>query len=139
MSQPSPRPTRQPVRDAILAVPPGAARARTVAQLRATAVRDAVRDSAARGSDGVVTATTTAGRTVRIQRVNLSPESAETAWVDVYLEGQTENGDAHFRVINPPTLVEDRNGSIIVNGVRHREDPLLALAEVVAGYGGAAR
>lgn len=139
MSQPSPRPTRQPVRDAILAVPPGAARARTVAQLRATAVRDAVRDSTARDNNDVVTATTAAGRTVRIQRVELSPESAETAWVDVYLEGQTETGEAHFRVINPPTLVEDRGGEIIVNGVRHREDPLLALAEVLAGHGGAVR
>lgn len=139
MSQPAPRPNRQPVRDAIRAVPDGAERARTVARLRATAVRNAIRDSTARDAGGVVTVTTAAGHTVRIQRVELSPESADTAWVDVYLEGQTEDGEAHFRVINPPTLVEDRGGEIIVNGVRHREDPLLALAEVLAGHGGAAR
>lgn len=133
-----PRPAH-PVRDDILALPVGPERAREAARLRATAARDAVRDSRSRDAEGVVTVTTAPGRTVRIQRVELSSTSAETAYVDVYLEGAAQGDEPDFRVINPPTLVADRSGSIIVNGVAYREDPLQALAEVITSYGGAAR
>lgn len=130
-----------PVRDQILAVPPGAEdRAERIAQLRAEAARSAVQTARTLDENGVVQITTAAGQTVLIERIELSPEDAEMAYVDVYLAGQPEGGDVHFRVINPPTLVEDRTGSIELAGVgRFREDPLLALAEAIAANGGAAR
>lgn len=45
-------------------------------------------------------------------------------------------GDPHFRVINPPRYVPDPEGDIVLDGVRFREDPIAALAHVVALHGG---
>jgi hypothetical protein len=56
--------------------------------------------------------------------------------VDVYLEGQTESGETHYRIINPPTLVQDPAGDIEVRGVMYREDPLAAIAEAISTHGG---
>lgn len=36
-----------------------------------------------------------------------------------------------YRIFNPPTLVRDGAGEIVVNGKRYREDPLGAVAEVI--------
>lgn len=134
MSQP--RPSRHPVRDKILALPENADRAQGIARLRATAVRDAVQNSSAHNADGVIAVTTPSGQTVNIERVELSPDNAEMAYVDVYLPGH--NGEPQYRVINPPTLVEDRKGSITVGDTQYREDPLTALAEAIS-RGGPAR
>jgi hypothetical protein len=41
-------------------------------------------------------------------------------------------GDPHFRIINPPTCVIEDDGAIT-------DDPIRAVAEAVARYGGAAR
>lgn len=57
--------------------------------------------------------------------------------VEVRTAGQTEGGDPHFIIVNPPGLAEDPNGPIELNGRRFRDDPLAALAEVVAQHGGA--
>lgn len=57
--------------------------------------------------------------------------------VEVWVGGDTENGDPHFRVVNPPQLVEDPQGPVEVRGRRYREDPVAALAEAVAANGGA--
>jgi hypothetical protein len=46
--------------------------------------------------------------------------------------GEPSNGDPSFRVVNPPTLVKEPDGS-------YREDPLAALAQVIGEHGGAAR
>lgn len=58
------------------------------------------------------------------------------SYVEIYLRGQTESGDPHFRIWNPPLLVEDPQGPIEVGGKHYREDPLQALAEVIARNGG---
>jgi len=47
-------------------------------------------------------------------------------------------GDPDFVIVNPPTLVPDPAGEIVVHGVRCREDPLAAVAYVIASNGGAA-
>lgn len=36
-----------------------------------------------------------------------------------------------YRIFNPPTLVRDGSGLIVVDGRRYREDPLGAVAEVI--------
>src|SRR5215211_6603584 len=62
-------------------------------------------------------------------------------YVEVYLNGQNENDDPHFRVWNPPLLVPDPEGDIGIeeaNGTvtLYREDPVMALAEALALRGG---
>jgi hypothetical protein len=59
------------------------------------------------------------------------------SWVDVTCQGEVVGGDQHFRIFNPPTLVEDPNGEIIgSDGTRYRQDPILAVVESVATNGG---
>lgn len=138
MTRPEPR-SKHPVRDKIRALPANASdRARKVARLRSNAVRDAVENAPTRDDEGIVQAVAPSGQNVRIERIELSPESAETAYIDVYLAGQPESGDVHYRIINPPTLVPDRAGPVDIGGVRYREDPLAAIAHVIASNGGAA-
>lgn len=73
-----------------------------------------------------------------MERVEMRHDPASgVAYLDVYLGGEPEGGQAHFRVVNPPTLVQDPEGTRVVRGVRFRVDPLAALAEAVADNGGA--
>jgi hypothetical protein len=59
------------------------------------------------------------------------------AHVEVFVVGDTERGDPHYRVVNPPRYATDPTGPIEINGRRFREDPLAALAEAVGRFGGA--
>lgn len=72
---------------------------------------------------------------VVLESVALEAETPEA--VDVRLQGETESQDPHFRVVNPPLLVEDPAGPVEINGKRFREDPLAALARVIGDNGGA--
>ncbi len=67
---------------------------------------------------------------VRIEALSLS-EVDGTGVLEISV-GDPENGDPRFRVVNPPTLVRDPDGSF-------REDPLAALAQVIGEHGGSAR
>lgn len=101
---------------------------------RARAVRQAAR-GIKKGAPYVVA---TEQGTVSIERVtHHRDEEQDLEWVEVFLGGQPEGGDPHFRLFNPPTLAEDPAGDIERNGRRYREDPLLAVAQVVALSGGA--
>ncbi len=64
---------------------------------------------------------------VNIASLTVEIDPGGAAVVDVRLAGQTESGDPHFRVINPPLLA----------GSDGRYDPLGALAEAIALHGGA--
>lgn len=57
--------------------------------------------------------------------------------VEVFLEGATEGGDPHFRVINPPLLVPDPDGDRLTVDGPHRLDPVAALVNVIGSLGGA--
>lgn len=57
--------------------------------------------------------------------------------VEVWVAGETEGGDPHFIIVNPPTLTPDPTGPVEINGRTFREDPVAALAEAVAQHGGA--
>jgi hypothetical protein len=73
---------------------------------------------------------------VHIERIEAGKDG-EVEWVDVFLAGETVADDPHFRIYNPPTLVLDPAGDIEVHGKLHRLDPMAALADTVARYGGA--
>lgn len=76
------------------------------------------------------------GREVHIEGLSIV-EKGQQSYVDVRLSGSTEGGDPNFRIVNPPTLVPDPLGDIVVNGATFREDPISAIAHVIAQNGGA--
>lgn len=59
--------------------------------------------------------------------------------VEVFLEDGSEGGDPHFRIVNPPLLVEDPNGDVLNAAGRFRLDPVAALAYVIGSLGGAVK
>lgn len=60
-------------------------------------------------------------------------DGAETA-IRVRPYGAIPSGDDDVVVINPPILVRDSQGDVAIDGVRFREDPLAALAEVLTRH-----
>lgn len=82
--------------------------------------------------------TNIAGIDVVIRDIQFGEDEEGRTWVDVW------TGNSHrpaFRITNPPTLVRDSRGPIGIKEeapdgslrtVRHREDPVEAVAEVVA-------
>jgi hypothetical protein len=58
---------------------------------------------------------------------------------EVHLEDGTEGGDPHFRIVNPPLLVEDANGDVRNAAGTFRRDPVAALAYVIGSLGGAVK
>lgn len=74
-------------------------------------------------------AVTTAHGTVRIGKV-----TSDGDHVDVWLTGAPPDGEPSYRIVNPPLLAED-----LAAPTGYREDPMLALAQVLAANGGASR
>jgi hypothetical protein len=68
---------------------------------------------------------------VQIETLDVATDSEGRDYVEVFLAGDTENSDPHFKIWNPPLLVKDPDGTL-------REDPIQAIAEVIAGNGGRA-
>lgn len=90
----------------------------------------------AHGPKSVYGARTRAGN-VRILSINAQLIDGVTC-LEVVVDGPTQGGDPHFRIINPPTLMEDPSGTVTRDGKRRlRVDPLAALAEVIGQHGGA--
>jgi len=104
---------------------------------RADATADAIQ-AALTAAGGAVTCQTRRGQDVTIREVRRCTGDG-TTWVEVWLGGDVEGGDPHFRIFNPPQLVEDPHGDVVHAGRRFRHDPVAALAEVVASNGGARR
>jgi hypothetical protein len=124
MTQPE-RPAERP------AEPRGVREGRQRAKERVRAVQ---RAAEAIGEDGYVRMTRRGP--VHLQSLTFHKEG-EVEWVEAHLGGQTEGGDPHYRIFNPPTLVEDPDGDVQLTTGTYREDPLAAVAEVIAQYGGA--
>lgn len=88
-----------------------------------------------------------AGVPLRVQTRHGDVEFADVAEADVdgiihlevRLAGPVVGDDPHFRIFNPPTLVEDPNGDVQERGRRYRVDPVAAVAELIASAGGAQR
>lgn len=118
-------------------------------QIKARILAQRFKDNTGKNPAGVLTVQPTGtDQEVAIAQVTYG-EADDVSWVDVYTAGQTQGGDPHFRIINPPTLVEDPAGDIVVTSTprpgrkpvtrRFREDPLGAIAQAIAAQGGARR
>jgi len=105
----------------------GSLRAREVAKLRAQAVLDAASEVQARA--GYVPVALPSGRVLEFESVTPAPGYPEGTAVLIRPRGVGPDGGVI--VVNPPTLVPDPGGDIVVRGRRHREDPLGALAVTV--------
>jgi hypothetical protein len=44
------------------------------------------------------------------------------------------SGDPHYRIFNPPLLVKDPAGTLVVDGQCYRMDPVTAVAEVIVQH-----
>jgi hypothetical protein len=102
------------------------------AERRAHLVSRAFKDAGVKKGESLTVATP--GGEVHFETVT---SNADT--VSVHLAGTTAGGDPAFVIVNPPTLVPDPAGPILVNGMQFREDPLAAIATVIAAHGGAAQ
>lgn len=99
------------------------------ARLRARDARKAIRDAFV-GNEPVRVRTVHGD--ISIARIEDGPDGT----VNVFLDGETQSGEVHFRIVNPPTLALDPSGDIELHGQRYREDPLAAIAEAIAMHGG---
>jgi hypothetical protein len=99
---------------------------------RAQAVAEAVGDL---GPDEVLAVPTPHGD-VHIDRLEVREDNG-VSYVDVWLAGNTESGEANYRIVNPPLLVPDPAGDIVTGAGRMRRDPAAAVATVIASLGGA--
>jgi hypothetical protein len=88
--------------------------------------------------DEILNVSTRSG-SVQIFNIVTGEDAEGVTWVDIYLAGEVEGGDSHFRIFNPPTLVADNNGDVLVGKRRFRVDPVVAIAEVIAANGGRRR
>lgn len=64
------------------------------------------------------------------------PEQVDGAQAAVRIRpmGGSPDGQADVVVVNPPLLVRDPQGLIVLDGVAYREDPMAALAEVLTRH-----
>ena len=108
-------------------------RGRAAARVRAQGVQEAAATALRQAGEGLAAVVQT--RYGRVQVAGVSVEQVgEEAAVSVLLAGAPPGSDPHFRIFNPPTLVEDPGGDVEVRGRRYREDPLGAVAEVIARH-----
>lgn len=120
---------------------PGERQHRSYGRERALSVRKAW--NAAGGSPREIP---TPHGTVRLRRVEFVEEvPGRPAHVEVWV-GDPAGGDPHFVIFNPPRLASDPRGDIVRGDApgarvphRYRDDPLAAIAEVIAANGGAGR
>lgn len=104
-----------------------AIRERRVCQIKADAVKRQFEKHPGRNRDGVLAINTSQGD-AEIHRIEVT-ETDGVACVDVWLSNGAE---PEFRLVNPPILVEDPAGPVALRGRKYREDPVAAVAEVVA-------
>lgn len=105
-------------------------RGRRVAKLRANAGAQAFADRKAKDPEIPVAVGLPNGQAVYLGHVQ-EIEGGVEVWL-----GNNPNTDLPpaYRIFNPPTLVRDPLGSVEVRGQRYREDPLAAIAEVIASH-----
>lgn len=90
-------------------------------------VKDKVKDYAPDG--GPFAVQLRRGGQVQFQSVATRTNAEGVEELEVYLGHDTESGDPHYIVTNPPIYVRELDGSLT-------EDPILALAEILAYKGG---
>lgn len=114
----------------------GEVRNKKVRDIRAKSVKDAFDNHQGKNERGELTVRSRKGGEVtltNIKYVEYDGVSCVEIWGD---EGAVAPS---YRIFNPPTLVEDGLGDIEVRGKKFREDPLGALAEVIASNNSAGK
>lgn len=102
----------------------------------ATKVSDVV-DAADARTQTPSTHATTHGPVV-LGLIRQVPATGDTpTHLEVWAPSQNPGDDPHLRIFNPPRYVPDPAGPLEMNGRRFREDPLTAVAELVARVRGA--
>lgn len=95
-----------------------------------------------KGMDGSFR-TTVGGVDVVIRDIQFGEDDEGRAWIDVWTGS---NQRPAFRITNPPTLVKDSRGPVVIREqhedgtfqtTKHREDAVQAVAETVAKVRGA--
>lgn len=119
----------------------GAKRGKAVAGLRTAAVLQAWEATGSPGETGTGEPYAVGGVVFQELRP-LRDDTGAVIGVEVFLSGGfdpdgnvipvPEGTEAHYRVVNPPTLVRDGAGDIDVGGRAHREDPLGAVAHAIS-------
>lgn len=109
------------------------AQRKTLQRLKARGVEQAWADHPGRAPDGSMDV---AGVHVRSMVARTTDDG--TVLVEVYV-GDPDNGEPHYRLINPPTLVRDSTGDIQLGGIAYREDPIAAVGQLIARAGGTSR
>lgn len=134
------------IRAALAGKPPTAASLREVRKAKADAVAQAFANHPARNTSGVVSIRTR-GADIRIRHMQTRQLADGNTCVEVYLDRAA--GEPHWRIVNPPILVEDPRGPVelaeghddrgVARTRRYREDPVAAVAEAIAAHGGGSR
>jgi hypothetical protein len=116
----------------------GEKRGRAVAAMRTAAVLDAWGKTPSGGLEPYAVG----GVTIQELRPLLD-DAGHVVGVEVFLAGGfgadgkalplPDDVEAHYRIVNPPTLVKDDAGAVDVGRRRYREDPLGAIAQAIGG------
>ncbi len=101
---------------------------------RCSQVAEAIEQSKAQSGHQVIRVSTAMGDVV-IRTATVEVDAVGVSWVDVRVD-HPSGGDPHYRIFNPPLLVEDPAGDVLVAGRRFRRDPVAAIAETIARHGG---
>lgn len=75
---------------------------------------------------------------VAIESMTTKTDTDGAEYLDIHLTGDTQSGEGHWKIYNPPTWVRDPGGPFIGRDgkTRFREDPVMAVAEAIASRGG---
>lgn len=104
-------------------------------------VATAWENSNARNMDGMIIVSVR-GKEIRIGHIEYGSDD-QAEWVDIWLGPRF--GNPAIRAVNPEVLVQDVNGDIeidvptgpgLTRTVRYRQDPITAVAELIASVRG---
>lgn len=107
--------------------------ARDARKQRSDVVRDAIGERS-----GPSTHRTRRGDVELGELVFVAATDTEPAVVEVRPVGD-DSGEVAYRIVNPPVHVTDIEGDIDMNGQYYRQDPVAAIAEVIAQFTGPRR
>lgn len=115
----------------------GEKRGRAVAAMRSAAVLHAWAGTPSAGAEPYAVG----GVTIQELRP-FADDAGNVVGVEVFLAGGfdadgkarplPDDAEAHYRIVNPPTLVKDGSGPVEVGSRRFREDPLEAIAQAIS-------
>mgnify|MGYP001591467972 CR=1 FL=1 len=100
----------------------GATKRRTIRDLKANALHNIIKPK-------MPHRWYTGHKPFTIVSFNIGPRGEAVCWVDVIRNGRPINNPVV--IVNPPLLVPDPSGDIVIKGRKFRYDPLTALQHVI--------